>query len=238
MALPLPLYPGIVNSVPTELTANITASQTTLPVLDLNSFPEPPCTASIGVVPAEMETVLVTSKSGSNLIVTRGFQGTAKAWDAETRIACFMTEFQLRAIHEALETLDDLKAIDIPTDPTGWPSGGNLGVSDTDVQKALETIAGLDISKKAKVAGQYTLAASGWASYSGKYRYTITESGTAQYYIAGWKPLIAWRTDNMAEITGGSNILADTNDAGTLYLTCANLPTAAIVMEVTVIQVG
>ncbi len=89
----LPMYPGIVNSPQTELSAAIDNVQNTVPVVDASKVPAAPNLATIGN-DETAETILYTAKSGNTLTgVTRGFQGGAKAWGTGSKIARNFTTY-------------------------------------------------------------------------------------------------------------------------------------------------
>lgn len=94
------LYDGMVNSPETELTQNISASATTIPVKDASKLPAPPNLAVIGRNESA-ETILYTGKSGNTLTgVTRGFQGQARSWSAGAPVARRFTEYDWRSIKD------------------------------------------------------------------------------------------------------------------------------------------
>ena len=76
------LYPGIAFSPQAELTDNIGAADTVIPVSNTDAFPPAPNLATIGV-DEEGETVLYTAKTGTALSgCQRGVEGAARAWQA------------------------------------------------------------------------------------------------------------------------------------------------------------
>ena len=76
------LYPGIAFSPQAELTDNIGAADTIIPVSDAAAFPEAPNLATIGT-DEEGETILYTAKTANALSgCRRGVEGTAKSWQA------------------------------------------------------------------------------------------------------------------------------------------------------------
>lgn len=100
------MYPAAVNSRQTELSAAITSAQTTITVLDISVIPAAPNLLSIGT-DETAETILYTGVSGNNLTgVTRGFQGTAKAWTAGTKLARYYTAYDHDTVRENLADLD------------------------------------------------------------------------------------------------------------------------------------
>lgn len=100
------MYPGMVNSPVTELAAAITAAQTTATVVNGAALPDAPNLAVIGQ--GELaETIRYTSKSGNSLSgITRGFQGSARAWAAGIGIARNFTEADHAAITANIMELD------------------------------------------------------------------------------------------------------------------------------------
>ena len=73
------LYPGIAFSPQAELTDNIGAADTIIPVSDAAAFPEAPNLATIGT-DEEGETILYTAKTANALSgCRRGVEGTAKS---------------------------------------------------------------------------------------------------------------------------------------------------------------
>jgi hypothetical protein len=87
------MYPAIVNSPGTVLSAAITNSTTTISLVDATKLPTAPNLATIGIL-EDTETILYTGKSGNSLTgVTRGFQGTAKVWGAGTPVARMFTAY-------------------------------------------------------------------------------------------------------------------------------------------------
>ena len=76
------LYPGIAFSPQAELTDNIGAADTIIPVSDAAAFPDAPNLATIGT-DEEGETILYTAKTANALSgCRRGVEGTAKSWQA------------------------------------------------------------------------------------------------------------------------------------------------------------
>ena len=99
----LPMYQGVVNSPQTELAAPIDATQDTIPLLDASVLPPAPNLATLGSG-ENAETVLYTGVDGNMLIgVTRGFQGTAKAWAAGTKVARLFTAYDWDSARQNIE---------------------------------------------------------------------------------------------------------------------------------------
>ncbi|MED0766007.1 hypothetical protein P4S83_01830 [Aneurinibacillus thermoaerophilus] len=113
------MYPAIVNSPLTSLVAAIDDTQDTIEVADGSKLPDAPNLATIGGG-ENAETVLYTGKSGNTLTgVTRGFQGTARAWSAGTQIGRFFTEYDYAAMKTNIEDMLGEQT----ADPSQVPSG-------------------------------------------------------------------------------------------------------------------
>lgn len=83
----------MINSPVTTLASGIDTTQTTITVIDGNKIPAAPNLATLGGGEST-ETILYTGKTGNTLTgVTRGFQGTAKAWTTGTQIGRFFTAY-------------------------------------------------------------------------------------------------------------------------------------------------
>ena len=105
------MYPGKVNSPATVLDGAINDSVQTINIVDGSVLPDAPNLAVIGTG-EDAETILYEVKVINQLsIVTRGFQGTAKAWDSGTVIARMFTEYDYAKLKQNIETLD-IKTID------------------------------------------------------------------------------------------------------------------------------
>ena len=76
------LYPGIAFSPQAELTDNIGAADSIIPVSDVSAFPPAPNLATIGT-DEEGETILYTAKTDAALSgCQRGVEGAARSWPA------------------------------------------------------------------------------------------------------------------------------------------------------------
>lgn len=81
------LYPGIAFSPVAELTDNVGAGDTIIPVSNVEAFPPAPNLATIGT-DEEGETILYAAKTAAALSgCTRGVEGTARAWSSGEPIA-------------------------------------------------------------------------------------------------------------------------------------------------------
>ena len=99
------MYDGAVNSPITTITNNISSTDTIIYVLDDTKVPDAPNLLVIGGNSQGAETVLMTSKNGSEITVQRGFQGTAVAWNSGATIARNFTEYDYRMLKENVEDL-------------------------------------------------------------------------------------------------------------------------------------
>lgn len=113
------MYPGVVNSPATELAANITATQTTIAVLSVAGLLETDGIATIGIGDSA-ETITYASVSGTTLQgCVRGFQGTARAWSAATRVARNFTAYDHDTFRFNIGDLDTSKLALVGGDMTG-----------------------------------------------------------------------------------------------------------------------
>ena len=96
----------MVNSPSTTLSSPIAIDALSIPVVELGVFPAAPNEATLGTG-IDAETIIYTAKSaasGAGTLTTvaspngRGFEGTAKAWDAGTQIGRNFTDYDMRAL--------------------------------------------------------------------------------------------------------------------------------------------
>ena len=93
------LYKGMAGSPITSLSAVITSTQTSITVDNGSALPDAPNICTIAGDNAQIETVLYIAKSGDILSgITRGIEGTAKAWPAGTEVARYFTAYDQNAI--------------------------------------------------------------------------------------------------------------------------------------------
>lgn len=98
------MYPAQPNSPAAELATAIDATQTTIEVTDGSKLPDAPNIAVIGTE-EDAETIKYETKNGNTLEnVTRGLQGTAKAWSAGEVIARNFTAYDYDALRTNIET--------------------------------------------------------------------------------------------------------------------------------------
>jgi hypothetical protein len=87
------MYPAFINSLDTTITVAISDTDTTITVADASKIPAAPNLLVLGGDTVIAETILMTVKNGNTLIVARGVQGTARAWDSGTSIARNFTAY-------------------------------------------------------------------------------------------------------------------------------------------------
>lgn len=104
----LTLYAAQTNSPATETNGAIDASSTTVYVKDPSVLPSTvPFLLTLGFDASASETVLVTAVSGDRLTITRGVDGPAQAWVANTKCARMFTAKDLNDVQSNLATLGD-----------------------------------------------------------------------------------------------------------------------------------
>ncbi|WP_068616611.1 hypothetical protein [Paenibacillus tuaregi] len=181
-----PMYPAAVNSKQTELSAPIDATQTTIPVLDISVLPAAPNLLTVGT-DETAETILYTGISGSNLTgVTRGFQGTAKAWTQGTKLARYFTAYDHDTVRDNLADLDTrVMAAQTKADGAETPTGAQ---AKADAAKtAAITAAATDATTKANTAESNAKAYSDTQAAIGN----ILPNSTGQLGLSGWIPNVA-----------------------------------------------
>lgn len=104
------MYAGQTNSPATTLASNITSSATSITVSDASALPAVPFPLTIGINSTNSETVLVTAKNSNTLTVTRGWDGAAAAWNADTPCARTFTAKDLDTVQSNIGTLNTDKA--------------------------------------------------------------------------------------------------------------------------------
>jgi hypothetical protein len=94
------LYKAIAGSPITYLSSDISASQTTISIADDSALPDAPNICTIGYG-ENIETIRYGAKSNGVLQnVTRGIEGTPRAWSAGTEVARFFTAYDHNALIE------------------------------------------------------------------------------------------------------------------------------------------
>lgn len=103
------MYKGIPFSPTATLTANISATDTVIPVSDVDAFPDAPSIATIGT-DTTAETIIYTAKTATALTgCTRGVEGTAKDWQTDEIIGRNFTAKDHADIIKNIENLDNNK---------------------------------------------------------------------------------------------------------------------------------
>ena len=96
------LYRAIAGSPITYLAADISANQTTISIVDDSALPDAPNICTIGYG-ENIETIRYGAKSNGVLQnVTRGLEGTPRAWKSGTEVARFYTAYDHNAIVETI----------------------------------------------------------------------------------------------------------------------------------------
>ena len=94
------LYKAIAGSPITYLSSDISAAQTTISIADDSALPDAPNICTIGYG-ENIETIRYGAKSNGVLQnVTRGIEGTPRAWSAGTEVARFFTAYDHNSIIE------------------------------------------------------------------------------------------------------------------------------------------
>ena len=126
------MYKGIPFSPISTLTANISATDTIIPVSDVNAFPEAPSIAVIGPDIGPNETIIYAGKTTTALTgCTRGVESTASEWDIDEIIARNFTAKDHNDIIDnikdlALNKLDATYKVDVVNDSTITAGGKAL----------------------------------------------------------------------------------------------------------------
>jgi hypothetical protein len=98
------LYKAIAGSPITYLAGDISAGQTTIAVADDTALPDAPNICTIGYG-EHIETIRYGTKSNGVLQdVTRGIEGTPRAWQSGTEVARFYTAYDHNAIIQTIMT--------------------------------------------------------------------------------------------------------------------------------------
>ncbi len=106
------MYKGIAFSPIATLTANISATDTVIPVSDVNAFPDGPNIATIGT-DSEAETIIYGIKTSDSLSgCTRGVEGTAKEWAIGEIIS---RNFTAKDHEDIIKNIEDLNQSKLST---------------------------------------------------------------------------------------------------------------------------
>ena len=99
------MYPGKVNTPLTKTMDSINDTQTEIAVENADKLPDAPNLATLGTS-EEAETILYEGKSANTLTnITRGFQGDARSWPADTQVGRMFTEYDLKSVQDNVTDL-------------------------------------------------------------------------------------------------------------------------------------
>ena len=137
-------YAPMVNSPATYLAAGINNLVTTVPVLDSSKLPAAPNLATIGTGETA-ETILYTGRSGNDLTgVTRGFQGTARAWNQGIQVARYLTAYDISRLQEAVAGMDGHVALTNAHSATPTPTASRIMMWDAAMRAKVAAPAAAD----------------------------------------------------------------------------------------------
>ena len=94
------MYEAQYNSPQTQLASEIDAIQTVITVDDASILPEAETLLTIGFDTPNPEVVKVILKTGNDLTIERGIEGSARVWDGGTNIARIFTAYDYNALVE------------------------------------------------------------------------------------------------------------------------------------------
>ena len=116
------MYPAQANTPETTLAGALTASDTSVTVLDGSILPDAPNILTIGADTTTAETVLMTAKAGNVLTIERGYNGTSpRSWTKGDIIGRYFTAADQTAVQENIKALDEGKP-----DIVASPVSGNF----------------------------------------------------------------------------------------------------------------
>lgn len=133
------MYAGVNNSPQTDLTADITASDTTITVSNAAVFPAAPNLATIGNGD-NAEVIRYNGISGNSLTgCERGFDGTtASVWETGTLISREITKYDLDTLKANITELNNSKQANLTFDTTPTANSTNP-VTSGGIKTALDT---------------------------------------------------------------------------------------------------
>lgn len=196
------MYPAVVNSPSTTLTAGISDSDTTIPVTELGVFPTAPNTATIGTG-VLAETIYYAGKSaatgaGNLTSVTRewnktGTYGAKKAWLSGEVIGREFTAYDLDTAKANIEDLASKEAyteglLSIPT--IAYVDATHISVTTCDCLMRDDAVWGADnILWKKTIAENTNLAVT---ADSVNYIYVLWSGGTGVYAATTDRETLNW----------------------------------------------
>jgi len=219
----LTMYPAQANSPETTLAGAISASGTSITVLDGSVLPDAPNILTIGAEYSTAETVLMTAKSGNTLTVTRGYNGTTpRARDKGDTIGRYFTGADHDAMRENIDSLNDGKPDKVSSATSGnfaaFGSGGALadsGKKPSDFAAASHTHSGYANKVASPTSGNFAgLNASGDLTESGK---KASDFAAASHSHSGYAQLLTFANKTVSVSSWASSS------------TYANYPYAAVI---------
>lgn len=219
----LTMYPAQANSPETTLAGAISASGTSITVLDGSVLPDAPNILTIGAEYSTAETVLMTAKSGNTLTVTRGYNGTTpRAWDKGDTIGRYFTGADHDAMRENIDSLNDGKPDKVSSATSGnfaaFGSGGALadsGKKPGDFAAASHSHSGYANKVASPTSGNFAgLNASGDLTDSGK---KASDFAAATHSHSGYAQLLTFANKTVSVSSWASSS------------TYANYPYAAVI---------
>lgn len=214
------MYKGQVNSPKTILTAAITATSTSITVENAAVLPAAPNLAVLGMSEIA-ETILYTVKNNNVLSgITRGFQGTARAWGAETVIARNFTAYDNDAFAANIAEVSGVATAATDAADTAQTTADNAvtaaaaAKAAADSHKTRHATGGADAVTPAMIGAATTAAVTAAASAAAAAQ--TTANGKANPAITTAVTLSASSWANGAYTLSNSNILA--NSPGSLRI--------------------
>jgi len=231
------MYPGKINSPATTLSSGINDIVTTIPLTDASVVPAAPNLAVIGTG-EDAETIKYTGKSGNDLTgCTRGFQGTAKAWDSGTPVARFFTAYDYDTLRTNLSTHNAAVLSQTVHDNdnllvgygnetvTGLPTSSDIGPKPAAV-KAPALTATLDSLNKLDV--------SDWYGAAGAYRQSDADSDAthirdddANFPASIRNTIVKWASDSAGTLNTGVGLTKTVASDELTILKCSGADFAA-----------
>lgn len=224
----------MVNSPVTELSAAINDTATTITVLNGAALPDAPNLATIGQGD-NAETIMYAVKTGNTLTdVVRGFQGSARAWPANSKIARNFTAYDYDAMREMLEQGQTIPAPiqrGVNVINSDQPSGATIKVSGRTLVNILGRDGGCESLAPFTTSGTVTLNTVEKRSGNSSVRvadgvfykdYAFTLDPAKQYFIGAWMYIHSF--------TSGANFLrlCDVGTQTSRYSTTPSVSTGMI----------
>ena len=187
------MYAPQANSPTTSTTAALSSSATSVTVLDASVLPAAPTLLVLGGDTSNAETVLCTAKNSNTLTITRGVEGSARAWGSATSVGRLFTAKDLKTVQDNITALNTGKAesSDVPTASTSTPQKDGTGSYGSGTTYARGNhVHPTDDSRQAKIT------ASGILKGDGNGGVSAAASGT-DYALPSSVPTASTSTPNM-----------------------------------------